>query len=281
MSENAQLELTVLEAAVLEKLLTDEHKVLRGLRDQLSNARVKSREMSGAGFFTEFEWPGDVEPVAGASRCIRFGDVHAELEGLEHGAGFVLFVDDGVVTMLEGYSYASVWPEEETLTSLRYHPTPRDFADLDWDGSLGKLQLFQDASRRPELFVWNGAIEAGDLERWMRRASIRHAPPELVELWKQTGGGELFETESILGPRGAGPLDSSLEEANAHLRAKGLPNTHIVFHEGCCLCAFRQADGVIVELDDRFVEMGTFASFDDWYGFVRAEFAERYGLSEA
>jgi hypothetical protein len=36
-------------------------------------------------------------------RRARFGDVLAEIEGLKPGAGFALFIDDGLITMLEGY----------------------------------------------------------------------------------------------------------------------------------------------------------------------------------
>ncbi|MFK8001053.1 MAG: hypothetical protein AB8H86_15765 [Polyangiales bacterium] len=270
------LELTVLEAAVLDKLLTDEHPVLIGLREQLATAHVKSREVSGVGFFTEFEWPRGVDPVLAAPASIRFGDLHAEFEGLQHGAGFILFVDEGVATMLEGYTYIGAWPKDEVLVSLEYVSSPRNFAELEWEGSLGMLKLFRDASTRPELFVWNGAIDAQAFELWM--LPLCHAPFELIELWKQTGGGELFESETILGP-GAGELDSSLKERNDVLREEGLPDTYVVFHEGFFLSAFRPG-GLIVELNDRFQEIRRFVSFAAWYGAIRAEFADRYGLNQ-
>lgn len=275
--EFAALELSALEVAVLDKLLTDEHPVLIGLREQLKNARVKSRELSGVGFFTDFEWPSGVAPVVGAPAFVRFGDLHAEFEGLEHGAGFVLFVDDGIVTMLEGYTYDGAWPKDEKPVSLEYVSSPRNFAELEWEGSLGVLKLFRDASTRPELFVWNGAIDDQAFKLWLR--PLCHAPFQLVELWKQTGGGEIFETETILGPR-LDETDSSLIARNAVLRGEGLPEPYVVFHEGIFLSAFRPG-GLIVELDERFQEVRRFVSFDDWYRSIRGEFAERYGLNEA
>ena len=36
---------------------------------------------------------------------IRFGDVSAEIAGLKCGAGFLVYVDDGKIQMLKGYSY--------------------------------------------------------------------------------------------------------------------------------------------------------------------------------
>jgi hypothetical protein len=41
--------------------------------------------------------------------------VIARMEGLEHGAGFMLFIDDGVLVMLEGYTYDEPWPQRMSL----------------------------------------------------------------------------------------------------------------------------------------------------------------------
>lgn len=101
-------DLEPLDAAVLETLLAGNHPVLVALRAQLAEATLESRELSGVGFFTHFTLPPTVAPVP--VRCLRFGDVHGTIAGLEYGAGFVLFVDDGRLTMLEGFSYAEPWP---------------------------------------------------------------------------------------------------------------------------------------------------------------------------
>lgn len=131
------LQLTAVEAAVLEKmLLTDGHPVLVALHQQLLQATIESREYSGVGFFTEFEW-AEVIPVPGLGTT-HFGDVHGELEGLEHGAGFILFVEEGIATMLEAHTYSGAWPKEEKLISLRYEPT-RDYARLNRNHALAKL----------------------------------------------------------------------------------------------------------------------------------------------
>lgn len=61
------------------------------------------------------------------SRGIRFGDVLADLDGLEHGAGFVLFIDNGLIGMLEGYSNTGeAWPDTPCNFELRYWTRPRD-----------------------------------------------------------------------------------------------------------------------------------------------------------
>jgi hypothetical protein len=111
-------ELEPLEVAVLEWLLAGDHPVLVALRAQLARATVTQRELSGAGFFTHFVVANDAIPVA--VRTLRFGDVWAKVAGLRYGADFVLFVDDGRLTMLEGVSFGEPWPETITEFAVTY-----------------------------------------------------------------------------------------------------------------------------------------------------------------
>jgi len=114
-----------LEQAVLDKLLDGDHPVLVALREQASRARVSSHERSGAGFFCSFEVSADVAPLRG-STDFELGDVEASVDGLEHGAGFLLFVRGGRLAALEGYSYEEPWPTEATNFRLSYRQEPRD-----------------------------------------------------------------------------------------------------------------------------------------------------------
>lgn len=126
--------LNELEAAVLDKLLTGELAALACLRAQRQRIHVTKRESTGVGFFTEFGHPDDAVKLA-TSKSIRFGDVLAELDGLDHGAGFLLFIDNGLITMLEGYANANeVWPDKPGRFVLQYWTPQRD------------LTPFQDAS---------------------------------------------------------------------------------------------------------------------------------------
>jgi hypothetical protein len=117
-----------LEAAVLDKLLAGDNPALALLREQRRRLCVKKREYSGVGFFTEFELP-PVAPRLPISTPIRFGDVLADIDGMEHGAGFVLFIDNGLLTMLEGYSNANEnWPEKISSFRLSYWGLQRDLS---------------------------------------------------------------------------------------------------------------------------------------------------------
>jgi hypothetical protein len=111
-------DLEPLEAAVLNKLLAGDHPVMAALRGQLAGLAVKRRERTGAGFFTEFSVAKTTTPAP--SGKLRVGDIHASIGGLQHGAGFLLYVDGGLLSMLEGYSYEEPWPEEIREFSVNY-----------------------------------------------------------------------------------------------------------------------------------------------------------------
>lgn len=120
--------LNKLEAAVLDKLLAGEEPELACLREQRRRLHVTKREYTGVGFFTEFGHPADAVQLP-TSKSIRFGDVLAEMEGLKHGAGFLLYIDNGMITMLEGYSHASEsWPDKGGAFEVRYWEPKRDLS---------------------------------------------------------------------------------------------------------------------------------------------------------
>ena len=112
------------EAAVLEKLLAGDSPALVVLRAQAQAARLSSREYTGAGFFLSFDVPADAPTVA--AKDFHFGDVDAVVDGLRHGAGFVLFVRGGRLDVLEGYSYEEPWPKEISGFKLTYQREPRE-----------------------------------------------------------------------------------------------------------------------------------------------------------
>jgi len=111
------MELTELERAVLEKLLAGEHPLLDVLRLQLAKCRVTKREMTGHGFFADLD-VGDMQAAGDVK--VRFGDVAAEIEGMPDGAGFVVFIEHGRLSMLEGYGYDDPWPSTITGYTLKY-----------------------------------------------------------------------------------------------------------------------------------------------------------------
>jgi hypothetical protein len=51
--------------------------------------------------------------------------VNATIDGLAHGAGFVLFVRGGRIETLEGFSYDEPWPPRVERFLLAYVQEPR------------------------------------------------------------------------------------------------------------------------------------------------------------
>jgi hypothetical protein len=48
-----------------------------------------------------------------------------EFKGLVHGAGFVVFIDQGRLAVLEGFTYDEDWPPEGTPWLVRRVPITR------------------------------------------------------------------------------------------------------------------------------------------------------------
>jgi hypothetical protein len=100
---------TPLEKAVLDAMLDKPGEPFETVRKQLAHAAIEKREFSGVGFFTHFVVPPDA-PVRRNLPNEEIGDIGAEFPTLQHGAGFLLFIRDGVVSMLEGFTYDEPWP---------------------------------------------------------------------------------------------------------------------------------------------------------------------------
>jgi len=99
--------LNKLESAVIEKLL--ENNNCTDLKEQVENIRVINREITGVGFFTTL---CSLKDFLCQKKTFKIGDVHADINDLKYGAGFLLYIKDGKLEMLEGYSYDEEWPSK-------------------------------------------------------------------------------------------------------------------------------------------------------------------------
>jgi len=94
---------TPLERAVLGAVCERHAADRTALESQLGAAVVVRRENTGAGFYTRFEIRAGKSPAVAGER-MRSGP-NARVEGLEHGMGFILWLENGFATTLEGYSF--------------------------------------------------------------------------------------------------------------------------------------------------------------------------------
>jgi len=122
------MELLPLERAAIETLVSREKPGYSELRRQLDSCRVTSREMTGVGFFTGLEVDPSAPPAPKSvgnplGHGHRFpDDAYADVDGLEHGAGFVLWLAEGRLEALEGFSYDGPWPDEVKTFAVRMAP---------------------------------------------------------------------------------------------------------------------------------------------------------------
>ncbi len=120
------LELTKLERAVLDKFLSGEHPLLAVLRQQAAACQAVSREVTGAGFFTQLD-VGDA-PLADRLNG-QVWDVIADIPGTP-GAGFLLYVEQGRLDMLEGFTYENLMLDSVNEFTLHYLSETRDWRSL-------------------------------------------------------------------------------------------------------------------------------------------------------
>ncbi len=125
--------------------------------------------------------------------------------------------------------------------------------------------LHDDVLTRPELFRWEGRLDRGAVEEWVAREGLV-VPGSLQELWIETGGGTLFESEELLAPLSDDP--PLLRRAPRVL----------IFHQGICESAVDQSTGDLVLLGHRVIH--PIRDLAAWYFVLRDEFGDRYGLQK-
>jgi hypothetical protein len=79
------------------------------LRTQLDAAEPLGREIMDRGFSCRIQVDYKIAaPIP--ERQFLVGNVVADIENLKYGAGFILWIEDGYVSLLEGYTFGEQWP---------------------------------------------------------------------------------------------------------------------------------------------------------------------------
>jgi hypothetical protein len=138
--------------------------------------------------------------------------------------------------------------------------------------------LLRDSHLRPDIFLWSGPLPISEIEKWEREQSLS-APEDLKRLWSLKGGGDLFDTETILQPFGA-PEHDLIGPASQPFWEKGLSTEYCVFHTGLNDSVFRKSDGALFTLKSDPGGMSQFKDLDEWYRVaVREVYAKGYALA--
>lgn len=104
---------TKLEEAALHSIFAETPDFAPALERQLEKAAVTQRVNTGGGFYTDIAVADDL-PRMNTPKVLGY-ETHARVEGLTYGLGFVLFIEDGRLHLLEGFA---VGPEDTTSLNL-------------------------------------------------------------------------------------------------------------------------------------------------------------------
>lgn len=117
---------------VMNMLLDGESDLLQIIRKQYNIANIKSVEDTGVGFYINFEVPDIGLKLQSPIDSISFGDVYGIYDGIFGAVGFVLFIRNGFLSCLEGYSnIGDLWPADDNAIKLCYSTQgERDISNL-------------------------------------------------------------------------------------------------------------------------------------------------------
>ncbi|HEX5237371.1 MAG TPA: hypothetical protein VFW39_02785 [Sphingomicrobium sp.] len=96
-------ELWPIERAVLEAAAHDYPASADRLREQIAAARVTNFQNTGAGFFSTLSVPPEAPRLKEKS---PLDAATGSVADIEHGMGFLIFLENGYVSTIEGYTYA-------------------------------------------------------------------------------------------------------------------------------------------------------------------------------
>src|SRR6476659_7553168 len=103
-------ELTPFEREAIATIVAGDHPVFLGLRNQLARCQVAKRDFTGVGFFSTLTVASDIPSVPVRRRLYLGNAVDVTMDGVRDGVGLVLFVEDGRLDLLEGFTYDDPWP---------------------------------------------------------------------------------------------------------------------------------------------------------------------------
>lgn len=127
---------------VMKMLLSGREEVLLTLKEQYERAVIISEEDTGAGFFICYQVDGAARIEEEFKTTFQIGDIDGEIDGIDGAVGFILFIKDGYLTMLEGYANGvDKWPETDTEIKLCYHADQRDYESLRKAWTKGKSNV--------------------------------------------------------------------------------------------------------------------------------------------
>ena len=101
-----------LENKVMELLLSAKHEYSSKLYAQYMHSKTTNRTFTGCGFYADLEYPRELKIDAIHGRIMG---VSVHYKRVDNGMGFVLFIKDGGISQVEGFSYIGAWNKEDII----------------------------------------------------------------------------------------------------------------------------------------------------------------------
>lgn len=105
------MQTTELEKAVIGRMLDDRDLKPARTTVHFDKVTVSDREYTGVGFVTEFARSQELK-LFDDGVSLRWGKTGARLNASKLETGYLVYVDDGYVTAVEGYTYGDPWPPQ-------------------------------------------------------------------------------------------------------------------------------------------------------------------------
>ena len=110
-----------IESAALKRFLEVECPRVSLPEQVLGGLCLASREYTGTGFLTEIE-KAPAAKVFEPGTSLRWSKLGARLDDEKLECGFLVYVDDGYLTGIEGYTYGEAWPGD--IKSFEIYDVP-------------------------------------------------------------------------------------------------------------------------------------------------------------
>ena len=110
-----------IERAVLEATAHDYPAFADNIRRQAETAQVTEFENSGAGFFSTVSVTPDAPLLPDK---LPLDGAYGSVEGIEHGMGFVVFLEGGRLSLIEGYCHGNVSTGGVDFSAVKFDVKP-------------------------------------------------------------------------------------------------------------------------------------------------------------
>ena len=104
------------EKIIIEDIIQTYPEYAEKLARQYGSATVTKRTIDSRGFYTCYEI-GDRTASLGDGVDLQLGENQWDINGLQYGSDYILWIKNGFISSLEGFSYDEPWPDEITNVS--------------------------------------------------------------------------------------------------------------------------------------------------------------------